>query len=152
MDDWGNHWADRGASGDIGAFQAEQVAPEWIRTKASHILRNAVRDGEWYIGDAQGTPIAINGIMDWLHDHRFNSYTVHRDSVRDGPPRWVDSTTILAAKVYNGAKPSVAKAAQTSRIIFNKHWHGGNRAKQKYASEEDAIEDCKCHMCGGDDS
>ena len=128
-DDWGNHWADRGASGDYQAFVDENVEPAWIRTSAKYLLTKAIREDEWYIGDAQGDPVALNGIMNAIEAARLDKYLIERDRSRDGPIRWADSTITLAAEVFNGQKATVARAGQFSRIIFNKHWHGGNRMK-----------------------
>ena len=54
--------------------------------------------------------------------------------------------------MYNGTRKSVSKYAHTARIIWDKHWHGGNRAKQTNLTEMEREHTRKCHMCGEPDS
>jgi uncharacterized OB-fold protein len=71
--------------------------------------------------------------------------------IRDGPPKWLDGTPQLAATIFNNDK-SVSTAAQSCRIIFDKHWHGGNRGKAFSDNAEARRVMMQCHMCGEIDS
>ena len=52
----------------------------------------------------------------------------------------------------NGSRKSVSRYAHTARIIWDKHWHGGNRAKQNNLTKPERELVRKCHMCGEPDS
>jgi Fe-S-cluster-containing hydrogenase component 2 len=79
-------------------------------------------------------------------------YVVQRDRLGVGEPKWEDNTIGLAAEVYNGSRKSVSRYAHTARIIWDKHWHGGNRSKQANLTDQERDRACKCHMCGEPDS
>ena len=126
--------------------------PTWLSIDATSLHKDCVRDGEYYWGDANGGPVCLNGLLDTVHSNRLHDYLAHRDDHREGPARWLDGTYALAALVYNDTDKSVTTTAQSSRIIFNKHWHGGNRGKMKTADDEERTLNMQCHLCGDMDS
>jgi hypothetical protein len=66
---------------------------------------------------------------------------------------WVsDSTMEHAAEVYEMTKASAAVAGTKSRIIFNKGYHGGNRAKDDKLTAEERMKVEACLLCGRPDS
>ena len=105
-----------------------------------------------YYGDASGRPVALYGIMDHVHRLRLERDIGQRDQLRTGEPKWLDNTIDFAATVFNDGSKAVGRHAHTSRLIWDKHWHGGNRAKQANLSADDLITAQRCHMCGGQDS
>ena len=94
----------------------------------------------------------MGSLMDTVYRTRLHTYSEHRDMTRDGPPKWLDGTPQLAATVFNNSDKSVSTAAQSCRIIFDKHWHGGNRGKVFTHNEEERRIMTQCHMCGEVDS
>ena len=74
-----------------------------------------------YIGDFRGMPTAINGVMDFIHQIRFDRYLIHRDAHRTGEARWHDNTFGLVVEIYNGKMRNVGRYAHTARILYDKH-------------------------------
>jgi len=144
IDEWGNHIADRTADNKrMGQFRLQPTV-----VSAIEVLKDLPQIGELYIGDSNGLPIVLNGIMDHVHSIRQDRYITKRDRDRPGGPKWQDNTIQLAAKIYNGKSTSISTYGHTARVIFDKHWHGRNRGKANPADQNTQV----CHMCGGNDS
>ena len=159
VEECGNHMADRVAANCPNSVRNVcrgnsrlQHAPVWITIEAADLHKDCIRDGDYYWGDASGAPACLNGLLDTVYHRRLQEYLTHRDANRDGPARWLDGTYRLAAAVFNGKDRNIATVAQSSRIIYNKHWHGGNRAKKKTTDETERILAMQCHLCGDIDS
>ena len=57
-----------------------------------------------------------------------------------------------AAKIYDLVKLSFTTASTRVRIIYDKGYHGGNRAKDSKLSDEERSLARRCILCGQDDS
>ena len=136
MNDWGNWLADKVAGNQRNQLDIIALNYDWHETTARHILRTMPRARELYYGDAGGSPIALYGLMEHVHRTRLDRYLAQRDYLR-GSPKWLDNTMRFAATVFNEKRKSVSRYAHTARIIWDKHWHGGNRQKQDSLSPEE---------------
>ena len=109
-------------------------------------------EGELYIGDWAGHPKALHGIMDAVHTIRHERYMVNRDTTSGAGYHWQDHTISLAATIFNGHSRSTGHYAHTARMVYDKHWHGRNRAKNKHLSQKEREATASCHLCGSTDS
>ena len=89
--------------------------------------------------------------MDHIYKLRLQRYVTRRDWTNSGAPKWSDGTITFAAATFNGSNASEGQYAHTARIIWDKHWHGRNRAKQQ-VSDNERLEVSRCHMCKEIDS
>ena len=91
-------------------------------------------------------------MMDALHATRHERCLIRRDIGYEKGYHWQDNTIALAATIYNGNTRATKHFAHTARIIYDKHWHGRNRAKNRSltAEERDVVE--TCYLCGATDS
>ena len=152
LDDWGNSIADKVAGSQKTTLYEIHPDTRWHSISALDVLQSLPRAQELYFGDANGRPAALYGLMDHVHRLRLDRYLTTRDSIRDGQPKWSDNTISMAASIYNGKRKSVGRYAHTARIIWDKHWHGRNRAKQSRLSADERRTMTRCHMCDGPDS
>ena len=84
------------------------------------------------------------------------TYLQNRDDYRaelaiPRPPRWTDTTPALAAQVYDVHKASLSQASHKVKLIWDKHWHKVNQAKEAHAAEE-YDELSACPLCNEKDS
>ena len=84
------------------------------------------------------------------------SYLARRDQYRaeatpPRPPKWQQSTPLLAATIFQQAKVSIKAAAQNIRVFWDKSWHGGNQAKGANTPEDQQIT-AQCPLCHQPDS
>ena len=56
--------------------------------EARTLLQTIPKTGELYVGDELGTPTALDGVMEHIHDVRWQRYLEHRDNKRDGEAKW----------------------------------------------------------------
>ena len=152
MDDWGNHLADKIASKSRTVLRTIHPDIKWTTVTALEVIGSLPRQGEYYFGDMSGRPSALHGITDHVHQVRRDRYTAARDLQRDGGPKWMDNTIQFAAKVYNGCRGSSGQYAHTARMIWDKHWHGRNRSKQRGLLPDGQHAAAVCHMCDTPDS
>ena len=151
-DDWGNHIADKIAGNAKRALRSLHDNVRWVRISAIDVINSLPRADEHYFGDVHGRPIALFGLLDHVHRIRLDRYLTARDNQREGPPKWTDNTVTFAASVFNDSKCSVGQHAHAARIIWDKHWHGRNRAKRQDLTEDGRRAAALCHMCNAPDS
>jgi hypothetical protein len=112
--------------------------------------------GQWYIGDLSGSPVGPRGVTDRVNYSTLQSYLRTRDQLRvkgGRPPIWEhDSTMEHAADVYQLKTAADNVATTKVRIIYDKGWHGGNRAKDESLSIDEKSLTGKCRLCNQQDS
>ena len=100
------------------------------------------------------TPI-LAGLQQQIDNSRLVTYLQRRDEYRaeliiPRPPRWTDTTPVLAAQIYNVPNSSLLHASH-SKLIWYKHWYKGNQAKVAKSAEE-SKEEANCPLCEEIDS
>jgi hypothetical protein len=124
---------------------------------ASDLLRDLLLPGQWYVGYSNGTP-SLTPASDISYRKITSDYLAQRDALRRqaAPPRpafWADTTLRMAARQFEcGVKRrSFAQQTRVTKIIFDKYFHGENRAK---GCTEPARRDelLACTLCGDYDS
>jgi hypothetical protein len=155
-DDWGNWIADRIAAEDYDILTQHGINVIQFRIKATTMYELLLSHGQWYIGDRQGKPIPPAGLDGIAARQLATAYHQERDEyrIRDGrEPTWEHNSTMEhAAEVYQLQSASSTKASTITRIIYNKGYHGGNRAKDSKLQPEEKIRTGQCLLCPHQDS
>ena len=152
LDDWGNHIVDKIAGNSRHQLGSLHDDIRWSRISVIDVINSLPRQTEYYFGDIHGRPTALFGLMDHIHRTRLERYVTSRDSQREGNPKWMDNTIVFAASVFNEHRGTVGQHAHTARVIWDKHWHGRNRAKQRGLTDDGRQAASVCHMCNATDS
>ena len=85
----------------------------------------------WMWVDMHGTPITTSISTD-IRTRRLEKYLVTRDEYkakRGDPPVWAGTKVAFAAKQYQLKDNPRGELARRVRVIWDKGWHGGNKAK-----------------------
>ena len=155
-DDWGNWIADRLAANDTDILRKHDIQIKYISVSAMDLYKSLRTTGQWYIGDIAGTPVLPKGVAATVARSLASSYHEERDEFRalgGRPPTWKhDSSMEHAADVYTMRSSSASTAGTKCRIIYNKGYHGGNRAKDDSLTPEERVKAEQCLLCGQPDS
>jgi len=69
---------------------------------------------------------------------------------RGAPSKWQGADMGMIEHIWHPNKHSLSKRASTHRIVYDKGWHGGNRAKASSSAGDDDT--CgACDHCGEPD-
>jgi hypothetical protein len=145
---WGNHMADAAAAEewDDDGWGAHR---EHTTISIRDVLKTMALEPMWMWVDMYGTPITTAIPAD-IRARRLEKYLKRRDEYRaerGAPPVWVGTKVTFAARQYQLKEAPRGEMARRGKVIWDKGWHGGNKAKGD-CTEEDA----KCVMCGEVDS
>ena len=155
-DDWGNWIADRLAANDIDILHQHGIHVQYISVSAIDIYKALRTVEQWYIGDIKGTPVLPQGVAATVAHSLATSYHRERDEYRVAGgrlPMWEHNSSMEhAAEVYTMRSASISVAGTKCRIIYNKGYHGGNRAKDESLSPEEKSKAEQCLLCGQPDS
>ena len=98
-------------------------------------------------------PKGINAV---IQEGLMHTYLTERDEYRKKrqvDPIWISNSSMIHAAEIYGLRSSTASLASTkTRIIYDKGFHGGNRAKDERLSDEDREATRACILCGNPDS
>ena len=145
-DERGNHLADKVADGNVAAVTAIHPHVQWTTVAAITAMASLPGKGELYVGDYRGHPKALHGIMEAVHEIRHDRYLTRRDCTNGDRFYWQDNTIALAANIFNGSSKSTGHHAHTTRMLYDKHWHGRNRTKDTKLPEEERSTEAACHL------
>ena len=151
----GNYLADAASAPD----SPTHLFPGFARytLTARQLMENLLFPGQWYLGDSTGTP-SVDSPIQGVTAHLVSEYLQARDSHRQQatPPRpefWSSTTLSMAARQFecSSTKRSFAQQTRVTKIIFDKFFHGENRAK---GCSDPALRDelLMCSLCGDYDS
>ena len=155
-DDWGNWIADRVAAKDYDILRKHKLNIRHITIDARDLYTALKYAGQWYIGYQNGRPVLPKGAASVIYSSLNAQYLVERDEFRlkrGDLPKWVrDSSMPHSAMVYRLTRAGAAIASMKSRIIFDKGYHGGNRAKNDRLTDSERTKTRECVLCGLPDS
>jgi hypothetical protein len=155
-DDWGNWIADRIAAQDLKILRDHGLHIIQFSISAKELYSSLLYTGQWYIGDEKRLPVEPRGVDTLIHQGIWSLYLSERDEFRKQrgeDAKWVpDSSMDHAAKIYDLVKLSFTTASSRVRIIYDKGYLGGNRAKDSKLSDEERSLARRCILCGQDDS
>ena len=160
-DDCLNHIADKTADNSIDYAFSDDMGPASyppisIMVTASEVLDGLQRPGMWRLTSTDGSTPLLTGLQDAFNEHRLRKYTADRDEYRASsavprPPKWQHSTPIFAAQIFAQPNATLSTASLNVKLIWDKHWHGGNQTKHI----EDAVArdmESACPLCDLPDS
>ena len=155
-DDWGNWIADRVAASDYDTLTSHGIRLTLITVQARDIYDSLAAPGQWYIGDKDGRPVLPAGVTTVAAESLATLYHQERDAFRikgGRDPMWeTDSTMTHAAEIFQLRRASASHASTKTRIIYNKGFHGGNRAKDDSLTPEEKSNIGACILCQQPDS
>jgi hypothetical protein len=146
IDDMGIYIADQIAGGST----ADEGILEVVDFKEAYRGHNSM--AHWFLAGEEGPLLMPLG--DLLSEVRRERYLVERDRLRGvagRPPEWTELTIRYAAKVWRKMNltsefQGLAGTARSTRLIFDKGWHGGNEGKGTGEGEP-----LPCTRCGEPD-
>ena len=155
-DDWGNWIADRIAAQDTDILIRHGIQVIQLTVSATELYSSLPYPGQWYIGNDKGQPVKPHGVRKQLQLGLWQQYLRERDEYRRNrgvAAKWVhDSSMQHAADIYDLQNTSIDMAASKIRIIYDKGYHGGNRAKDDKLSMHDRLQTQACLLCHRPDS
>ena len=155
-DEWGNWLADRVAADDTASLRRQGIRYHILTVPARDIYAHLMFPGQWYIGDNTGFPVLPLGVSATIHTELHKQYLVEWDAyriARGDLPKWEkDSSMPHSASVY-GLKQTHSNSLSTKiRIIYDKGYHGGNRAKNTSITLAEREIARTCRLCQKPDS
>ena len=152
-EDWGIFLADKVAGDKIQEIADMGFKVTQHAYKAREIYDGFIGQGAWYWGDEGGQAAGVGSLVSNVLEGQLKKYLGKRDAYRaqrGAAPYWFDHSVEFASVVWNLVGSSVGKRARSIRILFDKHDHGGNRAKGAKGHEHE--ETAMCEICGAVDS
>ena len=158
---WGNHLSDRAAAGVLNCSKTYQFQNLYSNLltitpfpplDALSVTKHLLPAGDWYFGDVKGQLVSPS-IIDRVQQGRFNKYLLDRDAYRAKrklPPKWQFYNFLLVSKFWKMSS-SPALRNLKNRLIFDKHWHPGNMAKNITDPYQFSLA-AKCPFCTSPDS
>ena len=156
-DQLGNHLADRLAGDDIGFFRKENLSVYSMEISAASLLPDLLGPDQWYLSDCNGVPLSLEGPARIIQQGQLNAYIRLHDinrASRGEPPKWHAHTVQYSALAAGAQQMSTPKRAVYVRRLWDKGWHGGNRAKETTKELDPAALKlaAACTFCGEPDS
>jgi hypothetical protein len=150
---WGNHLADRSAAGTFlgdmnyqydGLDSNLLFIQSFPTLDALDLSSRLAIGGSWLLGNSRGQ-LRTESIMEAVQSSRLQQYITTRDSYRTARgvnPKWHRFDIRLAAEIWQ-MKTQHHSRTLRNRLLFDKHWHGGNKIKDKNSTTADG----KCPFC-----
>jgi hypothetical protein len=146
---WGNYHADRIAKNNSCSFSTHHV--EW---PLQHLETLVKLFPSWHWVDREGH-LALEPLRRILCRQTHFSYMIQRDDYRlkrgDGI-KWQYAHMGLVEDIWHPARLPLSKRASVHRLLYDKGFHGGNRAKIRTPVDVDEEAWIGCGMCGEPDS
>ena len=133
-DDWGNYIADRTAGNDILNLRKSGLDIRELVVSAPRAVKDLLEPGQWYLSDTDANPISVSGLRELMHRKNFEDYVRTRDGYRKkrgDPIKWAFNTIPYAALTLDLQHRTINQRAVDIRRLWDKGWHGGNRAKDE---------------------
>jgi ribonuclease HI len=158
---WGNHLSDRAAAGVLNCSNTYQYQNLYSNLlfltpfpplDALSVTKHLIPVGDWYFGDAKGQLVSPS-IIDRVQHGRFIKYLLDRDAYRAErklPPKWQFYNFHLVSKFWKMSSSPTLRNLK-NRLIFDKHWHPGNMAKNITDPYQFSLA-AKCPFCTSPDS
>jgi ribonuclease HI len=160
-DMWGNHLADRTAAGIFFGqveYQYQNLYSNLLSITAlptldvKELSSRLAPMNFWYFGTGEGQLVSTS-ITEAVQKNRATRYLQKRDGFRaerELPLQWQAYDLTLTATIWQ-MKKNVLTRTLRNRLIFDKHWHSGNRAKSNTTQSLQAQLE-KCPFCPNPDS
>ena len=146
---WGNYYADKIAKGHTDSYSSRHL--RWPISALEMIVKEQ-SPWHWVSDDHHLLLEPLQSVFMSL-EHR--QYTAKRDAYRMDRGlefKWNGAHYGFISDVWKMSSLSLSKRASINRLIYDKGWHGGNRAKAKCPSDKEIEEWIGCGDCGLPDS
>ena len=146
---WGNFYADKLAKGDTEHWATKHL--RWPVPELETLVMN-LSPWHWISKDKH---LLLEPMQQLIQNTTINAYLIDRDifRVKRGlDEKWQDTHLGLIEDVWKTRKQKMGKQATINRLIWDKGWHGGNRAKSVTPSHTTKETWIGCGDCGMTDS
>ena len=124
-----------------------------LEMSVGDVLSNVWRAGTWWVTDANLMP-QVASPLSLVREWRFQQYLRKRDEypvIEGNVPRWADIDFSDVDYPYQPYSKLYTWRVRICKLVWDKSWHGGNRAKAARGEEAKALAS-QCVICGGVDS
>ena len=146
---WGNYYADRLAKGvDDG------LSFRHIRWPANELEKLVMSHSKWHWVSTDNH-LLLEPIQQLIQHNILVSYLIDRDIYRvrrGGEEKWQQAFLGFIEDIWKTKRLRLGKLATINRLIWDRGWHGGNRAKSSTPAEATEAEWVGCGDCGAPDS
>jgi hypothetical protein len=146
---WGNYYADRLAKGDEDSW-----ARKHLRWPIKDLENLVMAKSTWHWISSE-RHLLLEPMQQLIQTKILEVYLIDRDIFRVGrglEEKWQDVHLGFIEDVWNTKKLKMGKMATVNRLIWDRGWHGGNRAKTICPAETTKEEWISCGECGKPDS
>ena len=146
---WGNYYADLIAKNDDSYFSNSHL--EWSLLPVEQLV---LTHSKWHWVNESGH-LLLESLPKTLQKHIHLQYMRDRDDYRakrEQPIKWQYAKVGLINDLWKPEKSSLKKKAYGHRLIYDKGWHGGNRAKANAPEGQTVEEWTACGLCQKPDS
>ena len=146
---WGNYYADRIAKG-----YTDTHATRHISWPISSLEVLAMEQSPWH-WISEDNHLLLEPLHSIFMRMEHQQYITSRDTFRidrGQELKWSGAHYGFLSDVWKLPSLSLSKRASVNRLIYDKGWHGGNRAKAKCPSDKEREEWIGCGDCGYPDS
>jgi exonuclease III len=146
---WGNYYADRLAKG-----VDDELSVRHIRWPASELEQLTMSHSKWHWVSTDNH-LLLEPIQKLIQHNVLVNYLIDRDiyRVRRGSEeKWQQAFLGFIEDIWKTKRLRMGKLATINRLIWDRGWHGGNRAKATAPEEVAEAEWVSCGDCGAPDS
>jgi hypothetical protein len=146
---WGNYYADRLAKG-----VDDELSIRHISWPAAELEKLAMSHSKWH-WISNDNHLLLEPIQKLIQHNVLVNYLIDRDiyRVRRGSEeKWQQTFLGFIEDIWKTKKLRLGKLATINRLIWDRGWHGGNRAKTEAPAEVSEVEWVGCGDCGAPDS
>jgi len=146
---WGNFYADKLAKGDTENWASKHL--RWPVPELETMVMN-LSPWHWISKDRH---LLLEPLQQLIQNTTINAYLIDRDIYRvkrGQDEKWQDAHLGLIEDVWKTRKHKMGKQATINRLIWDKGWHGGNRAKSIIPNHTTEAAWIGCGDCGKTDS
>ena len=123
-DDCLNHIADRVAGG-LKDFDID-CQRNFIQLQEEDIMESLISPNSWTLNMKDGSTQLLAGLQQQIGNWRLVTYLHRREENRaeliiPRPPRWTNTTPVLAAQIYDVHNSSLLHASHSIKLIWDKH-------------------------------
>ena len=158
-DEYGNFLADCAADPDWEetirptntAVPALLPRGEFLALDATTVLQSVMLPATWNLHDHDMRPAPWSFLRRENEDRRQLHYLSNREHHSAHIQRhreWTKREMHLAATLWNYSKQTKPLQRFITRILYDQHWHGANRAKDHLLSPEEHAHQLRCELCG----
>ena len=161
-DEYGNFIADCAADPDWKETirppnpSAPTLLPqgEFLALDATTVLLSSMLPSTWNLYDSELRPTPWSFLRrqnESIRQRRYLADREHHSAHIQRHRQWTKREMTMAAQLWAYSKQTKQLQCYITRILYDQHWHGANRAKNHLLSEEEHAHQLCCELCGNMD-